>query len=123
MMNSYDSLKNNLPVILVAVTAVAGYVKVQSEAKEGLRMARESHKWQDDWEKNGQLPDDIRQNNSIKMLNEKVSKIEAMNLEARLVAIETNQENIQTNQQGIKADLKKIDTLILEVRDAVLKKN
>lgn len=111
--NPLSALKENLPIVVVIIGVVVGYTKLEGEASESLRLSREAHEWQDDWEKNGQLPIDINQNNSIKALNEKMSKVEGLNLEARLTAIEVNQQNI-------KADLKKIDAVVLEIRDAVV---
>ena len=122
--NTKNQLLQYLPLAAVVVGAVIGWANLKNQVQTNATYHTEAKDkieslsdWQDAWEKN-----DIQQNHGIDTLTEKMDKIEAMKLEARLVAIETNQENIVTNQQGLQAHLKKIDALVLEVRDAVISK-
>ena len=83
-----DVMLKYLPIIVLVGGLIASAVTVQLRSIEALRLAQEAHEWQDDWEKNGQLPDDIKQNAAITRLQKDVDAINGLNLDARLTAME-----------------------------------
>ncbi len=96
------TLRENWMFVLMIISIVIGYTNLQNQASDALRIAQSNSEWQTNWESNGELPLDIIQNGKIEVLEEKVDKIEALDLDARLTAIEVNQDNIKVTLLEIK---------------------
>ena len=72
----------------VAVSLIAFSVTTNGLAKEAHRLATENRQWQNDWERNGQLPDDVRQNAAIEQLDRRLDDLEDLDRPSRLARIE-----------------------------------